>query len=1134
MPVRTAGVALILFSSCAHSLVAQELLPGADSKQPPTSVVSPFADPSNWEITGTVKFEPRAITRSLVQHPEFLEVSYPESNRANLVARLKDLIERGYRNKGFAEATVAIAPRESEPGLAIRIHEGPQYKVGRVEVIGASLVDAAKVEHWCAAVVPQPANDFVIENDNDGKPLRVRKSNGTIVGPAEATLNATVYKKPLWKAGDPVSFTPAVWVEPGKLIKQAFEAQGFFGVQYETIVVPDPRTKTGVLRIVVQDEGSPARVGEITIRGLEKLTEQELLAALNLKTGQPISGERCREIERWLVDSGRFLRQSCLPVPGILEPDTAEVFLDVRHVPDLPGLDEPLTETQKTLLRFSRWLEAREENEFDLIVDLDLTRSWQAVAVDWPEPLKSLPIDGEVRIVFSPGRDLLFQHTPAGTKLTRTVAVAENTVLLRGQDGSQIIEYEDDVPRPFMQMVVEGLPTNPEGRGFSFKYGLGVQSDAEKSLTDIRFLAAAAFKQVADGRLKPVSGKPGQFQIPEVEAGRLELDPVSGRLISLSLGVLRIRSAEGEFKRLFAAHLADAISKGSTVRTAGEHETWNLFGLTGKGILAWAAAASQQSQSNPGQIYLAKMNKLGDGAIWSPVATAITDRLGEDRFAIPADGQRIESMMRAHLMNGLVGMVAKNADNVAVAQAALLIAKLCQGVVSTLEIFPYASVPWQLNRDLELLSIDRAAGGEKLLARLKAADFGPVSGLYATFLMSSLSDQLRQGCGQQALSRLDEFERDREWMLAEGSLMAGILQSTAEAFRRIEPEEVAASLKYVTGRDCLIADAVAIQKTLPASLDEPVELSEFADALWKHAFRPVVRDALENLVLQGAPLEKQANQIVGWGIEKRRRREYSAARKSFQQALGVYARHLEQSGKPADSSEAGNYRASVRYLIALCHDTVSASRAELMQMQIEIGEAIAERRPTGLNFDGEIGVVQVSVESENASAANRQIAQLEGVAGLAAHWLGQESSAAQHYQSSIDRLKAITQKNPDPMPDSDLTQFSCHYALLLATAATPQVRDARKAVQIATEACSRTSHQNVECLEALAAAEAAQGNFDVAANWQQKAISLTKPLNRQPLTRRGELAVDLTRYRSRQPVGPATAERRVDLQKLVR
>jgi hypothetical protein len=1131
MSVRTAGFALILFLACARTLVAQtELpqaarLPGAAANLPPTPVVSPFADPANWKITGAEKFKPRAISRSLVQHAEFLEVSYPESNRSNLVSRLKDLIERGYRNRGFAEVSVAISPLTTKAGLAIRIHEGPRYKVGRVEVVGSSLVNDAKVQHWCTSVVPEPANDFIVENDKDGKPLRVRKSNGTIVGPTDATLDATVHKKPLWNAGDPVSFTPAAWAEPGKLIKQAFELQGFFSVRYETIVVPDPKTKTGVLRVVVQDEGSPARVGEITVRGLEKIGKRELLATLNLKTGQPISGERCRQIERWLTDSGRFVRLSCLAVPGILEPDTAEVFLDVREAEHSPPLDQPLTEPQETFVRFSKWLEQREKNNIDLILELDLTRSWQAVAEDWPEPLKSFPVDGTVRIVFSPGQNLLVEHTPAGKKSTQILAVTQHTVLIRGRDGNQIIDFEENVPRPFMQMTIKGMPISPSGQTFSFQYGIGVQSEDNQSLSDIQFPAAAAFKEIAEGRLKPVDGKPGHFQVPNVEGGHLEIDPASGRLISLNFGVLKIRSAEGEFQRLFAAHLADAISNGAAVKTAGKHEFWNLATLAGKRILDWGAAASPEART-----YVAKMNRLSDRTIWSPVITAVSNRLGEDRFAIPADGQRIESMVRAQLMNGLVGLVAKNANNAAVAQATVLIAKLFQGVTATLEIFPYASVPWQLNRDLELLTIDRAAGGARLLTRLKAADFGPVSGLYATVLMGSLSTQLRQSCGQQALTRIDEFGRDREWLLAEGSLTAGILQSTAEAFRRIEPEEVAATLKYVTGRECLIADAVAIQKTLPKSLDEPVDpvLPAFANALWKHAFRSLVRESVENLVLQGAPLEQQANQIVGWGIAKRRHREYAAARKSFQQALEVYAKHLEETGKPADGSEAGNYRASVRYLIALCHDTMTASRAELMQMQIEIVESIAERKPTGLEFNGETGVIQVSVESGNA-AANRQLAQLDGVAGLVAHWLGQESAAAQHYQSSIDRLTVITKKSPDSMPDSDLTQFSCRYAILLATATSPQVRDAGKAVQIATEACNRTSQQNVECLEALAAAEAARGNFAVAASWQQKAISLTKPLSR-----RRALTVDLTRYRSRQSVGPETAERRVDLQKLVR
>ena len=63
-------------------------------------------------------------------------------------------------------------------------------------------------------------------------------------------------------------------------------------------------------------------------------------------------------------------------------------------------------------------------------------------------------------------------------------------------------------------------------------------------------------------------------------------------------------------------------------------------------------------------------------------------------------------------------------------------------------------------------------------------------------------------------------------------------------------------------------------------------------------------------------------------------------------------------------------------------------------------------------------------------------------------------------------------------------------AWILATCDRDEIRDGRRAVAEATVACRLTNWEDVDCLEAMAAACAEVGDFDAAVKWQSGAIEV--------------------------------------------
>ena len=84
-------------------------------------------------------------------------------------------------------------------------------------------------------------------------------------------------------------------------------------------------------------------------------------------------------------------------------------------------------------------------------------------------------------------------------------------------------------------------------------------------------------------------------------------------------------------------------------------------------------------------------------------------------------------------------------------------------------------------------------------------------------------------------------------------------------------------------------------------------------------------------------------------------------------------------------------------------------------------------------------------------------------------------------------------------------------AWVLATSPQAELRDGKRAVELATKACELTEYKLPHILSTLAAAFAESGNFETAIEWSQKAVDMDDPENDE------QLAKELASYQKKQP-----------------
>jgi tetratricopeptide (TPR) repeat protein len=121
------------------------------------------------------------------------------------------------------------------------------------------------------------------------------------------------------------------------------------------------------------------------------------------------------------------------------------------------------------------------------------------------------------------------------------------------------------------------------------------------------------------------------------------------------------------------------------------------------------------------------------------------------------------------------------------------------------------------------------------------------------------------------------------------------------------------------------------------------------------------------------------------------------------------------------------------------------------------------------------------------------------------YYIGLDCLHRKEYRKAVSLLEKSIELDPEYAPPRNAL------AWFLATADEKELRDGKRAVELALKACEFTEWKNPEYLDTLAAAYARVGDFDQAVKWQEKAVEGEKSSKRAFQER-------LRSYRKRKPV----------------
>lgn len=1099
------------------------------------------------KVSGCQFVSPHQLEREFAWNPKANQICIDNHDPKQVEAQFKDYIETLYRAKGFWDVTASIAA-QPDGWLQANISEGPRYRKGAIEVVGAKFLDTQRLIDWLQHTKPKKPDPVVIAIQGFNKPVLQRLPNGQLLrfdqngvpttGVTEPAANKG--QQPMAAPSAPPNPAPAsppnefavaspLWA-PGQVCskddKQAgilkywlplgFSRLGFDHAQFSVDLIPEPQTGTIKLRVQIADEGPPTRVKEIEITGKQAHSREDILRRIDLEIGSRIDATKAVAIEERLADTARFLLHKVTVEPSDDE-GQAKVYVDLREQPSVPNLDGNFSETQLLMLKLVNWVNHFRDQSYDVVLTGTV-------------PQKILPQrgpdDAQVQIVVtSKGYLLRLETKPQNGPDDELYLVSHDHWLefaSRAQNRRCRIQIDASVSPT---VSIAGLPHNPTSTILSLNIGADYTSEKRGDNGLQLRIDPAAVMLTAVQEVETLDKHRARIAITpsrETSAQTIVVDRDTGRpleyVIETQWGTFQAVTRKGAFEetlaesRRKAAAFEDASAKPlAEVRLAAQL----LQSALENGVLSSWLQADQQA-----------------------LAAATLKRLDFDQLARvmnphAANGKQeslIDSGMFASIMHFIaLGTQGQHKPNATVGlRGWLALSQLLASETKDDPVDGESGLGLQLRDDLSL-KMDRVdfsdsrphSKGNMLLTdlfrnnegTLKAfsdkldeavligtethpilnrPDYGPLSSLLGVSgLLTTVSNSHRVYAAH-GIEVLDRFHHDRDALLKPGTASHSLAIFLLDHLRKTPPGERELIASAFNLSPELRLKAAVLWTLLDQEKAKPNEvlLTQLCDVAWNAGLKSVVEQELEQALLRDVPADRHVAVLLDQSTRAMMREQVRLEDMWIDRAERLFEAFTQAIPARKQNAEFEESKLVWAQLIASKRVTT-----KLAQRNIEDAHVAAQQ---GLNLTqklldaaGDGPAVDVFIESltKRGKALGMHVMAHENMARVAWHQEGRE--AALKWLSRADEL--ATELNVPNTPFEAkviVTSLIVARAKFWACADKNGRCDPDQAKAAARKALEVGGDDYVKALLAAAAAHAAAGEFDEAVQIAQKAQRL--------------------------------------------